>query len=306
MNSEFQVIGADIGRGYSKGFTKINGKPKKCKFKSVIGEGRMIDFSEHENPIFIKCDDTGVDYFVGDLAEKESYAPIRNSKDSKVTNTVKVLLASVLNELAVKDNVKIMLGVPYKNFKKSVLAEIIETYKGKEITIKDNIKGGYKKILISDISIFREGDAALYSALNGEVNHEQPVGLVSVGFRTTEMSYFDKGFKFNDKRSKSIEFGNRNILSIVQDKLENKNISKDLNEIDSSNDYDDMKKQAFGIASENLSQIVEDTWINTEEMNVFIAGGTSLNMTFDESFLRVEDAQLATAKGLFMVGERRF
>lgn len=305
---DFQVIGLDIGRGYGKGYTVANGIKKECLFKSVIGEGRNIDFSEYknDNPICINIDNQDNDYFVGILAEKESYTPIRNSKDSKVTRTVQVLIGAMLNELAVMDEVKIMLGVPYKNFRKSVLAEIIDTYKGKTVTIKDKINGGYKKILISDIAIFREGDAALYYALNGESNKDKPVGLVSVGFRTTEMSYFDKGFIFNDKRSKTTEFGNKDALTIVQDKLTNENIMKELNEIDSSNDYNDMKSKAYEIASEKLSQMIEDFWINTGEMDVYIAGGTSLNMKFDKEFKVLDNAQMATAIGLYMVGERRF
>lgn len=305
---DFQVIGLDIGRGYGKGYTVANGIKKECLFKSVIGEGRNIDFSEYKNnnPICINIDNQDNDYFVGVLAEKESYTPIRNSKDSKVTRTVQVLIGAMLNELAVMDEVKIMLGVPYKNFRKSVLAEIIDTYKGKTINIKDKINGGYKKILISDISIFREGDAALYYALNGESNKDKPVGLVSVGFRTTEMSYFDKGFIFNDKRSKTTEFGNKDALTIVQDKLTSENIMKELNEIDSSDDYNDMKSKAYEIASEKLSQMIEDFWINTGEMDVYIAGGTSLNMKFDKDFKVLDNAQMATAIGLYMVGERRF
>ncbi|MCU9808382.1 ParM/StbA family protein [Paraclostridium sp. AKS46] len=305
---DFQVLGLDIGRGYGKGYTVANGIKKECLFKSVIGEGRNIDFSEYknDNPICINIDNQDNDYFVGVLAEKESYTPIRNSKDSKVTKTVQVLIGAMLNELAVMDEVKIMLGVPYKNFRKIVLAEIVDTYKGKTVTIKDKINGGYKKILISDISIFREGDAALYYALNGESNKDKPVGLVSVGFRTTEMSYFDKGFIFNDKRSKTTEFGNKDALTIVQDKLTNENIMKELNEIDSSNDYEDMKLKAYEIASEKLSQMIEDFWINTGEMDVYIAGGTSLNMKFDKEFKVLDNAQMATAIGLYMIGERRF
>ena len=40
-------------------------------------------------------------------------------------------------------------------------------------------------------------------------------------------------------------------------------------------------------------------------MDVYIAGGTSLNLTFDDDFKVVEDPQMATAKGLFDIGERR-
>ncbi|EPB8164146.1 hypothetical protein ACRTAG_002908 [Clostridium perfringens] len=299
-----QIIGLDVGRGYTKGYTEINGFAKECMFKSIIGEGRNLDFSNYQEPLMINYEKE--DWFIGLLAEQESQTPIRNSKDSKITNTVQVLIAAALSQLAVEDEVKIMLGVPYKSFRKTVLAEVQETYKDKEIKVKDKINGGTKEIKIVDISIFREGDSALYWQVRNNKSNNKPVGLVSVGFRTTEMSYFDKGLKFNDKKSDTIEYGNRSAMNNVKDKLMDKGIIKDINEIDSSSDYDDMKKKAYLIATENIEQQIEDKWVNLSEMDIYIAGGTSLNMEFDKKFTRVEDSQMATAKGLWLIGTRTF
>lgn len=299
-----QIIGLDIGRGYSKGYTEINGLIKECMFKSIIGEGRALNFADYEAPIMVNF--KGEDWFVGLLAEQESQTPIRNSKDSKTTETVQTLIAAALSQLAVEEEVKIVLGVPYKSFRKSVLEEVVETYKGKEIKVKDKINGGTKEIKIADIMIFRESDAALYWQVRDNKKNNKPVGLVSIGFRTTEMSYFDKGLKFNDKKSDTIEFGNRSVMNNVKDKLLNKGIIKDINEIDTSNDYDDIKKKAYKIASENIEQQIEDKWVNLGEMDIYIAGGTALNMKFDSRFKVLEDAQMATAKGLWLIGTRTF
>lgn len=217
---DIQIIGGDFGRGYVKAFSKVNGKEHKAIFKSIIGDGRNIDLSDYEEPIYIKYENK--DLFVGVLAEKESQVQIRNSKDSKTSDTVKTLMAAMLSEIAVKDTVKIMMGVPYKNYRKSVLKEVIDTYKGKTIEVKNNITGATKRVTIADISIFRESDAAAYHVLGG-----------------------------------------------------------------------------------NITQRIEDIWINTSEMDVYVAGGTSLNLTFDEEFKVVDEPQMATAKGLFDIGERR-
>lgn len=300
-----QEIGFDCGRGYVKAYSEVDNTTREVIFKSVIGDGRDMDLSEYmkqdEKPRYIEFENER--YFIGMLAEKESQTPIRNSMDSKTTETVKVLLASALSEIAVKSKVKLMIGVPYKNYRKSVLKEVIETYKGKLFKIKDRITGSCKEVYIEDVSIFREGDAALFHALDGKVNEEKPVGLLSVGFRTTELSYFDKGFIFNDKRSATIEFGNRTMLSRIQDDLVADGIMKDVNEIDSSNDYDAMKVAAFKFGSENLAQRVEDIWINKKEMDLFVAGGTALNLKFNEEFNVLKDAQMATAKGLFEIAK---
>ena len=299
-----QVIGLDIGRGFLKGYTDVNGNKKQCLFKSIIGEGRNIDVKDYDDPISIEYD--GANWFVGLLAEKESQTPIRNSKDSKISNTVQVLMAAAFNELAIEDEVNIMLGVPYKAFRKSVLEEIVETYKGKIIKVKDKLNGGYKNVKINDIAIGRESDAALYWQVRNNDRNDKPVGLVSVGFRTTEFSYFDKGLKFNDKKSDTMEFGNRSVMSNVKDKLMEKDIIKDLNEIDTSDDYEDLKEKAYKIATENIEQNIEDKWINLDEMDIYIAGGTSLNMKFDKQFKVVDDPQMATAKGLWLMGNLQF
>lgn len=300
---EVQIIGLDVGRGFVKGYTEINGMEKECLFKSVIGEGRNIELKSYKGPIMIEFEEE--EWFIGLLAEKESQTPIRNSKDSKVTNTVKTLMAAALSQLAVEEEVKIMLGVPYKSFRKSILNEVIEEYKGKVIKVKDKINGGSKEIKIVDISIYRESDAALLWELKDKPN-TKPVGLASIGFRTTELSYFDKDLMFNDKKSDTIEFGNRSVMSNVKDKLLDQGIIKEVNEIDSSDEYKELKDKAYKIAAENIEQQIEDKWINLNEMDVYIAGGTALNMKFDDKFKLVKDTQMATAKGLYLVGTRLF
>ncbi|WP_461195319.1 hypothetical protein CDIF100009_03864 (plasmid) [Clostridioides difficile] len=304
MEENYQVIGLDIGRGYVKGYSKYNGMVKECLFKSVFGDGRNIDFEKYENPMYI--DFESVSYFVGSLAEKESITPIRNSDDSKVSFTMRILVAAALNEIAVADEVKLMMGVPYKSFRKTTLKEVVDTYKGKTFKVKDKIKGGHKEIKISDISIFREGDAALFHTLEGKVNEDKAVGMVSIGFRSTEMSFFEKGFVFNDKLSDTLEAGNQDALTMVQKQLKDRGIIRELNEIDSSNDYDELKKVAYIMASESTAQRISSKWKNIDEMDVYVSGGTALHMTFDNRFEVSKDAQMATAKGLFEVGMEQF
>ena len=100
----------------------------------------------------------------------------------------------------------------------------------------------------------------------------------------------------------------RNNGTINYDNVVIRNIIKDVNEIDTSTDYDELKKKAYAIASENIEQQIEDKWINLDqsEIDIYISGGTSLNMSFDGIFKRVDDPQMATAKGLWLAGSRLF
>ena len=308
QSSDIQIIGLDAGRGYLKAYSVVNNIIREAMFKSVIGDGRedKVEYKNYPDPIFISFE--GMDYFVGDLAEKESYSAIRKSQDSKVSHTVQVLLAAALEKIAVKEKVKIMFGVPYKNYTMKTLREVQDTYKGKTIVVKNKLDGNSTKtITIEDVDIFREGDAALFHAIKGEVNKDKPVGLVNVGFRTLELSYFDIGFTFNDRLSDTVEYGNSTMLNIVRDQiLAEEGVTKSVNEIDSSEKYDDKKRRVYALGSEKVNQIVEEHWINKYEMDLYLAGGTSLHLNPGDDFNKLEDAQMATAKGLFEIAKIKF
>lgn len=298
-----QIIGLDIGRGYVKGYSLYNENEYSCLFKSVYGDGRNISLEDYkDNPIYIEIE--GTEYFVGALSEKESMKCIRNAGDSKVSPVVKTLISAALSEIAVSDNVSIMLGVPYKIFKKSTLKEVQKEYKDTTISVKNKINNSVKTINIENINIFREADAALIYAMDGKINDKNPVGMVNVGFRTTELSYFDKGFKFNDKLSTTIESGNQNALKLLQKRLVDIGITKSLPEIDSADDYPELKDLAYTLTSDDTNEIIEETWNNLDEMNIYVSGGTSLNLNLNDKFTVVDDSQMATAKGLYEVGVR--
>lgn len=296
-----QIIGLDIGRGYVKGYSLYNEKEYSCLFKSVYGDGRNISLEDYkENPIYIEID--GSEYFIGELSEKESMKCIRNAGDSKVSPVAKILITAAINEMAVSDNVTLMLGVPYKIFKKSTLKEVQKEYRDSTVVVKNKINNSVKTVKIEDVNIFREADAALIYALGNRVNEDKPVGMVNVGFRTTELSYFDKGFKFNDKLSTTIESGNQNALKIVQKKLVDIGITKSLPEIDSSDDYPELKDLAYRLTSNDTNEIIEETWNNLDEMDIYVSGGTAMKLALNDKYTMVKDSQMATAKGLYEVG----
>ena len=305
INQESQIIGADIGRGYVKGYTVYNGEASECCFKSIVSLGREIEFDDYKDPIYLEAD--GEEYFAGILAEVEGYSPTSNNMESKVTLTAEKLLYALLDKLAVADNVKLVLGVPNKSYNKRTLNEVIEAYKGKAIKILNKITKRYKNVFIEDISIFRESDAALFWELRDRTTTNKPIGMVTVGFRTTEFTYFDKGMKFNDKKSKSLELGNKTALEYVQRELNDKfNLSKELFEIDSNTgDQDKLKEKGYRILSEKVAQEVDSYWVNTEEMDIYFGGGTTQRMKIYNGTL-VEAPQMSTAKGLYTVGTKVF
>lgn len=304
-----QYIGMDIGRGYVKAYSEHMGEVYQTRFKSIVALGRDMDFNEdfnkmeNQDKIYIEID--GKKFFCGKLAELEGFNPNQNERDDKTSPTVKRLLYAALNEVAVSSQVKIMLGVPHKLFKKEVLNAVIEAYKGKTVEIKNKITGTFKEVTIRDILIFREADAALmWHVRQYPTLKNGAVAMVNVGFRTTELCFYEKGLKYNDKKSNTLELGNKTALEYVERELSTSGTKRTLAEIDSSDEYDNLKENAYEMLSETIANRIEGAWINLNEVAICACGGTSQKLTL--GYEVIDDPQMATSKGLYLVAKKKF
>ena len=304
-----QYIGMDIGRGYVKAYSEHMGEVYQTRFKSIVALGRDMDFNEdfnkmeNQDKIYIEIE--GKKFFCGKLAELEGFNPNQNERDDKTSPTVKRLVYAALNEVAVSPQVKIMLGVPHKLFKKEVLNAVIEAYKGKTIEIKNKITGTFKEVTIRDILIFREADAALmWHVRQYPTLKNGAVAMVNVGFRTTELCFYEKGLKYNDKKSNTLELGNKTALEYVERELSTSGTKRTLAEIDSSDEYDDLKENAYEMLSETIANRIEGAWINLNEVAICACGGTSQKLTL--GYEVIDDPQMATSKGLYLVAKKKF
>ena len=304
-----QYIGMDIGRGYVKAYSEHMGEVYQTRFKSIVALGRDMDFNEdfnkmeNQDKIYIEIE--GKKFFCGKLAELEGFNPNQNERDDKTSPTVKRLVYAALNEVAVSSQVKIMLGVPHKLFKKEVLNAVIEAYKGKTIEIKNKITGTFKEVTIRDILIFREADAALmWHVRQYPTLKNGAVAMVNVGFRTTELCFYEKGLKYNDKKSNTLELGNKTALEYVERELSTSGTKRTLAEIDSSDEYDNLKENAYKMLSETIANRIEGAWINLNEVAICACGGTSQKLTL--GYEVIDDPQMATSKGLYLVAKKKF
>lgn len=304
-----QYIGMDIGRGYVKAYSEHMGEVYQTRFKSIVALGRDMDFNEdfnkmeNQDKIYIEIE--GKKFFCGKLAELEGFNPNQNERDDKTSPTVKRLVYAALNEVAVSSQVKIVLGVPHKLFKKEVLNAVIEAYKGKTIEIKNKITGTFKEVTIRDILIFREADAALmWHVRQYPTLKNGAVAMVNVGFRTTELCFYEKGLKYNDKKSNTLELGNKTALEYVERELSTSGTKRTLAEIDSSDEYDNLKENAYEMLSETIANRIEGAWINLNEVAICACGGTSQKLTL--GYEVIDDPQMATSKGLYLVAKKKF
>lgn len=313
-----QKIGLDIGRGCLKGYTEYLNRVMSCMFKSVVAQGREIDFDEYIKegiePIFITTegDFNFKERFIGEVAITDGELATANSSDDKTTEVVQQLLLAALDKLAIvneenKAEVEIMLGVPNRAFKKSTFDKVVDKYKGKEVTIINHINNTEKTITISNIAICRESDAALWYEMNqnNPRNGKNNV-MVNIGFETSEIAFFDENLKFIDLKSKSEPYGHNEVLKYVEKKLEQQEIYKTLSQIDYQDKYTDLKEIGYRNFSDRLDQIVASRIGNLSEVNLYLAGGIATKLTPKTKFNIVKDPQRITAKGLFLVATRKF
>ncbi len=304
--SEKQIIGIDIGRGAVKYYSKFKEEEITGKFNAVFGTGRNgISYNLWNDPIALEVN--GNLLFFGELAIKESMNQTSNIKDEKDSFVSEMLLIAALSKAARTKNVKIMLGVPNRLFNKRTREAIVNKYKGKLYKFKDCVTKENKEAYIADIDIYREADSALVYMQRGKVN-TKPVALVSIGFRTTELSFYEPKFKFIDKRSASIGIGARDVLEETKKILESERIYKTVEELDIDNTYDDRKVMGYNMIANKIEQEIDSLWVNLGELeNIYLCGGTSCNTDLSPTiFNRIDDPQMATAKGLYFVGTRKF
>lgn len=306
-DNNYQVIGIDVGRSTTLGYTEYQGKVYKYDFLSIISDARQLsNLNNYKDPINITTEDG--QYFVGELALKEGYQVVRNSSDSKTSLTVRVLIQAMLFKLAKTENVKIMINVPNNQFKKSVLLQVVSTYKDKTYVIKDNIYGKSKVVKILECDINREGDACAFDVMGNDLN-DKDSAFITVGYRTSEISFFNKNMMFNDKYSRTISYGVDTMLLSVKNELKNRDIVVETFEIDNNHvDYNDLKSKAFELANEIFTQNIEGVLPQRDsEINLYIAGGGSLHLNnLDDRFIKVEDPIYSVARGLYHIGSLMF
>lgn len=308
MDNNIQTIGVDVGRGYTCASSRYDGELYECNFKSIVGIGRKMEEypKKIKENIHLEFNQTGKQYFIGELAEKEGYLPTQNVKDSKITDTVERLLFAAIFKVNKTKRVNIMLGVPYKIFERKTLKDVKDKYEGRRVVMTDCTSDELKEIIINKISIYREADAALAYHTRKLDKLDKPFGMVNVGFRSTEFCYFDRNFEYSNKKSATKEIGNKTSLEYVQKCLQSSDgkIMKELYEVDSSKEYKDLKDTGYDILKELLKQEMENLWINEDEMEIVFAGGTPYyHFGEDFEYEIMEEAHMATARGLSYVAK---
>ena len=230
-----EVLGIDIGFGFTKA---TNGKDTLI-FKSLFGDATdlqfWMDFGEQSLTDFFHVTIDGKSYFIGDLAEQQSTVlNFTLDQEKLISEFVKILALTVAGVFLKKDSainvpINIVSGLPISYFKNHHLRfnEILTGHHKITYHQHDGNKV-VKEIYINKIRMLPQPLGSVLNLLMDDkgkiVNLEmarQKVGVVDIGFRTTDFSIMDR-LRYVDRGSRTMDTGISKAFSVIANKLREK------------------------------------------------------------------------------------
>ncbi len=223
-----EIVGIDVGFGFTKAYNGRNS----VIFKSLIGDTADIQFNSligdnvSASNIHITLDDKS--YFIGNYAELQSNVRDFTLDQNKLmTDFVKILAvtaAGVCCEDATSMNV--VSGLPV-GFLKRDYKRFTDIIKGHHEIIfhHQNGKDVTRRIHINNIHMIPQPIGSIFNLImndNGQISNKslamQKLGVVDIGFRTTDFSIFDR-LQYVERSSTTMDTGISKCFSVIANKL---------------------------------------------------------------------------------------
>ena len=227
-----QTLGIDLGFG----FTKATDGERTLVVKSVIGEatdgrlgGPMAEARPGNDHLHLELEDRGV--FVGDLAERQSsLRSFTLDQDLFIADSAKVLALAVASELTESDEpVGIVTGLPIATFRQKAdeLARLLRDRHSFTAIALDGSRS--RRVLeVRDVKVIPQPFGSMYDivlddagAIGDRQTLQQKVGLVDVGFQTSDLTVSDRG-TFLERASQSTETGVGRAFATIAGKIREK------------------------------------------------------------------------------------
>ena len=230
-----EVLGIDIGFGFTKA---TNGKDTLI-FKSLFGDATdlqfWMDFGEGSLTDFFHVTIDGKSYFIGDLAEQQSTVlNFTLDQEKLISEFVKILSLTVAGVFLKKDSainvpINVVSGLPISYFKHNH-QRFNEILTGHHKVTYHQHDGGkvVKEIYINKIRMLPQPLGSVLNLLMDDkgkiVNVDmarQKVGVVDIGFRTTDFSIMDR-LRYVDRGSRTMDTGIAKAFSVIANRLREK------------------------------------------------------------------------------------
>jgi len=229
---KMEILGIDIGFGFTKAF---NGSQTPM-FKSIFGEAVDIQFHSNfkSSPMFSNLHVTidNRSYFVGDYAEKQSNVrQFTLDQERLITDFVKIMaLTAAGGSSSERDiSINVVSGLPVAYFKEHH-KRFSKLLTGQHKIIYHQPEGTevHKQIYIEKVRMMPQPLGSFFDVLldeDGQIVNEvitgQKVGIIDIGFQTTDYTVFDN-LRYIDRGSTTMETGISKFFRVIAGKLQEK------------------------------------------------------------------------------------
>ena len=301
MEEGMEILGIDVGFGFTKA---TNGK-EFIIFKSLFGEAREIQFqmnigeSSLSDNLHVTIGDQS--YFVGDYAEKQSnVTQFTLHQESLLTDFTSILALTAAGSITEKYlPIRVVTGLPI-GYLKQYHQQFAKILTGQHDITYHNPDGTEfsRKINIDKVLIIPQPLGSIFNLLMDDcgkiVNKEltrQKVGVVDIGFRTTDFSVFDQ-LRYVERGSTTTDTGISKSLGVISKKLSeecdvNVEVYRLYNAMKTGfikirgKEYNISKliDQVFSHSARTIANDVERLWANDWDMDtIILTGGGSVEM----------------------------
>jgi plasmid segregation protein ParM len=266
MEDKMEVLGIDIGFGFTKA---TNGKDTMI-FKSIFGDASEIqfwaDFGDNSPTDHIHVSIDGKSYFVGDLAEQQSSVlNFTLDQERLITEYVRILALTIAglffkNNTPINVPINVVSGLPIGYFKQNHerFNEILTGHH----TVTYHSHNGNKtsrEIYINKIRMLPQPLGSILNHLmdgDGKIVNEdlatQKVGVVDIGFRTTDFTILDH-LRYIDRGSRTVDTGISKGFSVISNKLREKcGVSVELYRLYKAAEEGTIKMRGHGFSFEKI------------------------------------------------------
>ena len=223
------VVGIDIGFGFTKAST---GKDT-LVFKSIFGEATDIQFREQllsstgpDEHLHIELE--GESFYVGELAERQSHVrSFTLDQNQFITNFAKIMAMAALSRIApANEPINLVTGLPvsfYRRHREELSGLLLGTHS--LVTIDASGVRHEMPMTVNQVRVVPQPFGSLFNLMMGESAElndkryvQEKIGVVDIGFRTTDYTVSDKT-KYSGRGSGSSESGIARAFAMIGAKL---------------------------------------------------------------------------------------
>ena len=297
-----EYLGVDVGFGYTKAF---NGE-RSIIFKSITGDATDIQFhsgfsegSALEN-LHITVD--GQDYFVGDMAEKQSNVrEFTLDQNTMIENLAKVMALTAISCYCTRPRheFSVVTGLPIRYYKQ-LRPRLGSLLQGEHHLIL-HTRGGEDQevtLVIKNVRVLPQPFGSIFNLMMNDHGRiidrdlaREKFGVIDIGFRTTEYTITDR-LRYIERGSRTTDTGISKAFSLISKKiLEQSGVSVEIYRLFEpvrngkirirGKDYSlaELRDQVMKQLATSIVSDMERLWIDDWDVEfILLSGGGSVDL----------------------------